>query len=101
MKTHSRWLGAALSRVTSCVGLGAECVVEKYVEVIPSLCMLYDSAPEPHLLDFSPLEFALQITLYTMELFPKIGLIEFLKSMSNATNGESSTSARSTTSPTA
>ena len=88
MKMHSRWLGDGLARVRSGVGLGAECVVEKYVEVIPSLCMLYDSAPEPHLLDFSPLEFARQITLCTSELFRKIRLIEFLKSTSKASKGE-------------
>ena len=50
--------------------------------------MLYDSAPEPHLPDFSPLEFSRRITLFTSELFRKIRLIEFLKSTSNATNDE-------------
>ena len=44
MKMHSRWLGDALPRVTSGVGLGAESVVKKYVDVIPSLYRLYDSA---------------------------------------------------------
>ena len=44
MKMHSRWLGDELSRVTSGVVLGAESVVEKYVEVIPSLYRFYDSA---------------------------------------------------------
>ena len=88
MKTHSRWLGDALARVTSGVGMGAECVAEKYIEVISSLFVLNDSALEPHLLDFSPLELARQTTFYTSDLFPKIRLFEFLKSTSNATNDE-------------
>ena len=72
MKMHWRRLGDEPERVTSGVVLGAESVVEKSVDVIPSLCRLYDSAPEPHLPDFSPLEFARQITLCTSELFRKI-----------------------------
>ena len=87
MKTHSP-LGDALAGVTSGVDLGAVCVVEKYVEVIPSFCVLDDSAPELHLIDFSPLEFARQTTPYTSELFRKIRLNAFLKSTSNSTNGE-------------
>ena len=87
MKTHSP-LGEALAGVTSGVDLGVVCVVEKYVEVIPSFCVLDDSAPELHLIDFSPREFARQITLFTSELFRKIRLIDFHKSTSNATKGE-------------
>ncbi|EKE39655.1 Ras guanine nucleotide exchange factor, putative [Entamoeba nuttalli P19] len=56
--------------------------------ITPSLHNVFKLKREPKLMDFPPLEFAKQITLFTSELFRKIKLVEFFKSTSNTTKNE-------------
>ncbi|KAL7714813.1 Ras guanine nucleotide exchange factor [Entamoeba marina] len=65
-----------------------QCINKKYPPIIPSIHSVFEVKRPIKFLDFPPLEFAQQITLFSSSLFSKIKLIELLKSTSNSTKNE-------------